>query len=249
MPTSEFGPALLRRLIRAGAWTDRRTDMVAAMHLLTFTEPPDHPVFAELVEVVQIPEYDDGHDIQVAVLHERAALLALPAVGQLSDDDRRLLARGRKLPPPVMTESTTSLRPGDSPRDLPNPDSTARRHRACPTTASITPSVTSWPLVSDFRMQAVDCAAPIISLCRIALRRVTNIRDELFDHVAGLRWAARLTFPFSHLDTRRRSGHSHWHPVRAFRSERRTFMATYKFIGGVEDVVSYRGGVEDIVAG
>jgi hypothetical protein len=92
MPTSEFSPDALRTLIRAGAWIDHRTDMKAAVHLLTFTELPDAPGFAELVEVVQIPEYDDGQDIQVAIIRDWAALLALPAVGQLSDDDRRLLA-------------------------------------------------------------------------------------------------------------------------------------------------------------
>ncbi|OZV76930.1 hypothetical protein CA850_25340 [Micromonospora echinospora] len=63
------------------------TPPATAMHLLTFAEPPGQPVLAERVEVVQIPEYDDGHDIQVAVIHDRAVLLALPTVGQLSDDD------------------------------------------------------------------------------------------------------------------------------------------------------------------
>jgi hypothetical protein len=92
MPISEFSPDTLRALIRADVWIDRPTDMKAAVHLLTFTGLPDRPGFAELVEVVQIPEYDDGQDIQVAVIRDWAALLALPAVGELSDDDQRLLA-------------------------------------------------------------------------------------------------------------------------------------------------------------
>jgi hypothetical protein len=92
MPTSEFSPDDLRTLIRAGAWIDCADTKKAAVHLLTFTELPEQPGFAELVEVVQIPEYDDGQDIQVAVIRDWPALLALPAVAQLSDDDRRLLA-------------------------------------------------------------------------------------------------------------------------------------------------------------
>ncbi|MET8365785.1 hypothetical protein AB0J68_09140 [Micromonospora sp. NPDC049580] len=92
MSTSEFSPDALRTLIRAGAWIDRPDTKKAAVHLLTFTKLPEQPGFAELVEVVQIPEYDDGHDIQVAVIRDWPALLALPAVEQLSDDDQRLVA-------------------------------------------------------------------------------------------------------------------------------------------------------------
>jgi hypothetical protein len=97
MSDSEFSPDTLRTLIRAGAWIDRPDTSKAAVHLLTFTELPDQPGFAELVEVVQIPEYDDGHDIQVAVIRDWAAVLALPAVAQLSEDDRRLLALAESL--------------------------------------------------------------------------------------------------------------------------------------------------------
>ncbi|MGV9211613.1 hypothetical protein ACTFTM_07100 [Micromonospora sp. RB23] len=92
MSSSEFSPDSLRTLIRAGAWISRPDTGKAAVHLLTFTKLPDQPGFADLVEVVQIPEYDDGHDIQVAVIRDWPALLALPAVEHLSDDDRRLLA-------------------------------------------------------------------------------------------------------------------------------------------------------------
>ena len=92
MSASEFSPDALRALIRAGAWIDRPAGIKAAVHLLTFTELPDRPGFAELVEVVQLPGYDDGQDVQVAVIRDWAVLLALPAVDRLSDDDRRLLA-------------------------------------------------------------------------------------------------------------------------------------------------------------
>ncbi|MET8526304.1 hypothetical protein [Micromonospora sp. NPDC005172] len=92
MSTSEFSPDSLRTLIRAGAWIGGPDTRKAAVHLLTSTKLPDQPGFADLVDVVQIPEYDDGHDIQVAVIRDWPALLALPAVEHLSDDDRRLLA-------------------------------------------------------------------------------------------------------------------------------------------------------------
>nr|WP_221377260.1 hypothetical protein [Actinoplanes polyasparticus] len=97
MSDSEFSPDALRTLIRAGAWIDRPDTKKAAVHLLTFTKLPDQPGFAELVEIVQIPEYDDGQDIQVAVIRDWAAVFALPAVARQSEDDRRLLALAESL--------------------------------------------------------------------------------------------------------------------------------------------------------
>jgi len=97
MSDSQFSPDGLRTLIRAGAWIDRPDTRKAGVHLLTFTKLPDQPGFAELVELVQIPEYDDGQDIQVAVIRDWAAVFALPAVAQLSEDDRRLLALAESL--------------------------------------------------------------------------------------------------------------------------------------------------------
>lgn len=97
MSISEFSPDDLRTLIYAGAWIDRPDTKKAAVHLLNFTKLPDQPGFAELVEILQIPEYDDGHDIQVVVIRDWAGVFALPAVAQLSDDDRRLLALAESL--------------------------------------------------------------------------------------------------------------------------------------------------------
>lgn len=97
MPTSAFSPDGLRTLIRAGAWIDRPDTRKAGVHLLTLTRLPDQPGFADLVELVEIPEYDDGQDIQVAVIRDWPAVFALPAVADLSDDDRRLLALAESL--------------------------------------------------------------------------------------------------------------------------------------------------------
>ncbi|HCT80721.1 MAG TPA: hypothetical protein DGG94_03075 [Micromonosporaceae bacterium] len=73
--------------IVTGATATRR----AAVHLLTYTELPDRPGFAELVEIMDL-EWDHGDIVRMGQVSDWAALLDFAATAGLSDSEQRMIA-------------------------------------------------------------------------------------------------------------------------------------------------------------
>lgn len=87
-PTAELSADELCQMLTAGANAIDRTNVRAAVHLLTFTALPHRRRFAELIDVEDV----DGRVPVAAFVRNWKALPGSPAADRLAGGDQRLLA-------------------------------------------------------------------------------------------------------------------------------------------------------------
>ena len=97
MTNPTYSPDELTQMLAAGAEILDRTNVQAAIHLLTFTSLPHRPAFPALLDV--LPALPDDEDIDApdgpglaAYVRDGKSLPASPAAARLSGSDRQLLA-------------------------------------------------------------------------------------------------------------------------------------------------------------
>jgi hypothetical protein len=90
-PTTEYTVEQMQQLLIAGAKHNGRYTVRAAIHLLTYTELPQHRGFGQLVKVQQIRSHE-GQLVSAAFVRDWTALPTAPTARYLGGGDHRLLA-------------------------------------------------------------------------------------------------------------------------------------------------------------
>jgi hypothetical protein len=90
-PTTGYTVEQMQQLLIAGGKHNGRHTVQAAIHLLTYTELPQHRGFGELVKVQEIRDHE-GQPVTAAFVRDWKALPNAPTAHYLGGGDHRLLA-------------------------------------------------------------------------------------------------------------------------------------------------------------